>query len=106
MFKKILIVLELTIVAATSYAPTGWYWQHPLPTGNEYKDVHFIDSNNGFAVGEAGTIIHTEDGGENWSLIEKETTFGDIYSVFFINSTTGWICGEETMLYTNDRGQT
>jgi len=39
-----------------------WFWQNPLPQGNDLNDVDFIDEFNGIAVGKSGTIIHTTDG--------------------------------------------
>jgi photosystem II stability/assembly factor-like uncharacterized protein len=44
-------------------------WVDVTPSGYEnvqYNDVHFKDSNFGLTVGSEGTIISTNDGGENW----------------------------------------
>ncbi len=37
-------------------------------TGSSFpiSDVHFVDDNNGWAVGSLGTILATTDGGQNW----------------------------------------
>ena len=34
-----------------------WHWQNPLPQGNSLESVFFTDSNTGYAVGDAGTIL-------------------------------------------------
>jgi photosystem II stability/assembly factor-like uncharacterized protein len=36
-------------------------------------DVFFIDSNIGWAVGDAGAIFHTTNGGNNWHAQESKT---------------------------------
>jgi hypothetical protein len=37
----------------------NWIWQNPLPTGNHYTAVSFVDSDTGTAVGVEGTILRT-----------------------------------------------
>jgi photosystem II stability/assembly factor-like uncharacterized protein len=37
----------------------------PLPPGSRVTSVHFVDENNGYAIGP-GTLIRTTDGGETW----------------------------------------
>ena len=47
--------------------PQGWFWQNPLPTGNDLLNVNFISSTVGWAVGSYGTIIRTTNGGITWT---------------------------------------
>ena len=42
---------------------SGWFWQNPLPQENTLHSIHFTDANNGWAVGDNGTILHTTNGG-------------------------------------------
>ena len=49
-------------------------WQNPLPQGNTLTAVHFVNSNVGTAVGKFGTIMHTTDGGNTWTVQESGTT--------------------------------
>lgn len=35
--------------------------------GNALNAIHFIDTNIGYAVGAADTVVYTEDGGSNWT---------------------------------------
>ena len=35
----------------------NWCWQNPLPQGNTFHSVCFIDQNHGWAVGDHGTIF-------------------------------------------------
>jgi photosystem II stability/assembly factor-like uncharacterized protein len=67
-------------------------------------DARFIDNNNGWAVGEGGNILHTNDGGLNWIDQESGTT-ETLVSVFFIDSNLGWIVGEDgIILHTTNGG--
>jgi len=81
-----------------------WTWKNPLPQGNFLKDVHFIDSTNGIAVGERGTIIRTTDGGQSWT-ISHNTAIVDYASVDYSSANTGIIVGEDgVILHTIDGG--
>jgi len=80
-----------------------------LKTGYEDKTqlaaIYPIDFKNVWAVGTKGTIIHTTDGGINWTMINKGDK--DLKSVFFLNSNLGWIAGANGVIFkTIDGGQT
>ncbi len=58
---------------ALSKAPDGssssqWFWQNPLPQGNNLRGASFVDANIGTVVGDYGTIVRTTDGGNNWTV--------------------------------------
>ena len=38
-------------------ATCQWNWMNPLPQGNDLKDIRFLDSSTGYAVGDGGTIM-------------------------------------------------
>ena len=38
----------------------------------DFNDVYFVDANNGWIVGETGTIIHTDDGGKTWKSQDSD----------------------------------
>ncbi|MEE4260632.1 MAG: YCF48-related protein, partial [Bacteroidales bacterium] len=67
------------------------------------NDVTFIDSNNGWAVGDSGTILHTSDGGNNWEF-QESGTIADLNSVFFVDENYGWICGDSSIILHTDNG--
>jgi hypothetical protein len=57
-------------------------------------------------VGESGTIIHTDNAGENWETVSIGSTnlFLDVY---FINPDDGWIVGKYGKIWnTSDGGNT
>ena len=70
------------------------------------KSVHFTDSNNGWAVGTQGTILHTSNGGDSWARQTSGITL-DLNSVHFTDSRNGWAVGKSgTILHTSTGGTT
>ncbi len=45
-----------------------------------------------WSVGNTGKILKTTNGGTNWTTQSSGTT-NDLYSVYFVNETTGWAVG-------------
>src|SRR3972149_9046063 len=68
-----------------------WYQQNTGTTQNLYA-VHFTDANNGFAVGDSGTIIQTNDGGATWAN-QTSGTILMLRDIFFVSSRNGWAVG-------------
>ncbi len=100
---RVLITL-FVLLPLTLFSQEGWIWQNPLPQGNTLNDVYFVDSNTGWQVGEAGTILFTDDYGESWTRQVSGTT-DDILGVTFIDSNHGWAVGENGLiLHTNNGG--
>jgi photosystem II stability/assembly factor-like uncharacterized protein len=66
--------------------------QQESGTIQKLNSVDFIDADLGIVVGDSGTILHTEDGGENWLQSESGTT-QDLYSVCFINENNAVAVG-------------
>ncbi len=82
-----------------------WFWENPLPAGNDLNDVFMFDSSFGIAVGTFGTILKTSDGGENWTLIPTGRT-DEFKGVFLISSTEGFVTGSSgSILKTTDGGE-
>jgi photosystem II stability/assembly factor-like uncharacterized protein len=90
LFKLLKMFLLLSVSSTLLAQPYGVEWEIlSSPTENTLRRLHFIDSKTGWAVGAAGTIIHTTDGGENWVVQNSNvTTF--VTEVFFLNSNLGW----------------
>jgi photosystem II stability/assembly factor-like uncharacterized protein len=75
--------------------------------------VHFVDAEEGWAVGDDGVVWHTLDHGQSW---ERQPTGvrASLRAVHFVNLSTGWIAGREelphnggssgVLLYTRDGG--
>ena len=59
------------------------------PTNDVLRKLYFVDSNNGWAAGLSGTIIHTSNGGDLW-VLQNSTVTTPIVDIFFINNNLGW----------------
>lgn len=66
-----------------------------VPTRTVLTSVYFINEQKGWAVGHDGTILGTEDGGENWSM-QRETPGKDqvLLSVWFETPERGLAVGQ------------
>lgn len=67
-------------------------WQNPLPMGNTLLSVAFVDANTGWAVGVAGTILKTTDGGTTWTR-QTSGVLNWLQAVTFADANTGWAVG-------------
>lgn len=85
----------------------GASWQRlPVPTRGELIHLDFVDDDNGWIVGAAGTVLHTANGGQTWTAQRSGTT-STLYHVDFRNPRQGWAVGEHgTVLRTNNGGET
>lgn len=82
------------------------------------RAIHFIDNNTGFAAGgessctgtgctpPGGFILKTQDGGQTWKKVFTPSDKIEINSIYFINATTGFCAGVNTVFKTIDGGQT
>jgi photosystem II stability/assembly factor-like uncharacterized protein len=83
----------------------GQTWSGQIPAGSLLNSLWFTDPHHGWAVGCAGTILHTTDGGLNWQLQNSgvDTT---LYDVKFLDTLMGVASGVDAVLLTSDGGNT
>src|SRR5438552_18810283 len=68
----------------------GWCWSNPLPQGNHLHSAWGSASNDVWAVGEGGTILHWD--GRAWSASASGTGNG-LYRVWGSASNDVWTVG-------------
>jgi photosystem II stability/assembly factor-like uncharacterized protein len=116
--KKGWIVGERGIILHTDDGGKTWNKQTSNTTQSLMR-VFFTDGTKGFAVGGDGTIIRTENSGGSWEIIDLDWSsliseelmeLGvisiNLYDVFFLNDTLGWIVGDAgTVVGTVDGGK-
>ena len=97
----------------------GENWKKQNGSRQSLLSVFFIDENKGFTVGGDGTILRTEDAGMTWQsvnldwsmlipdeLLELGVVSINLYDIFFLTDTLGWIVGDSgTVLRTTDGGK-
>lgn len=80
----------------TTNGGNSWIKQINNVTTNKLNDVFFIDQNNGIIVGDNGTILKTNTGGEitgsQWS-VQSSSTSNDLRGVAFYDSTSAFAVG-------------
>ena len=76
-------------------------------SGRSIASVYFLDAAHAWAVGSAGSIYRTADGGETWERQLGEQQPNNFREVLFYDEKNGWIAGDSGVLWeTQDGGQT
>lgn len=75
--------------AAVSFLGGGWATLLPQPQGQVLNGIDFVDASTGWAVGNTGTILRSDDGGHTWTSQVAPTDF-DVQAVSFISDRVGW----------------
>ena len=57
------------------------------------RSVFFLDQNRGWAVGSKGTLLRTNDGGQNWQS-RGASTNDIVRDIFFVDEKNGWLVCE------------
>ena len=91
------MTLALAGVQATSASVrvplSGWNWGNPTPQGNDLKAIDFVGA-RGYAVGNAGTALRTDDGGLTWSGLATGTQ-GNLTKLQIVDAETLVILGAD-----------
>lgn len=69
---------------------SGWCWQNPQPYGTQLRDMQFTDAQNGWAVGDAGAMLRTRDGGRSWTDAFLPTR-DSLVALRFADPRHGWL---------------
>ena len=89
--RMLLFAALLSYEAKAQVGSSPFTFLNPSPMGITAQDVHFVDNNNGLAVGFAGGIAKTTDGGKTWSYgtylfpntagVRQKPTINDVHFV-------------------------
>jgi photosystem II stability/assembly factor-like uncharacterized protein len=83
----------------------GAAWEF-LSYNNTFYDVFFIDENTGWICGNAGTILLTDNAGEDWQTLQMPTEVA-LMEISFTDPLNGWAVGTDgTIISSYDGGQT
>lgn len=95
---KSIIASILMIWSFTGYCQQYWL-SVSSPVNKTLTRSFFIDTVNGWAAGDSGTIIHTSNSGVNWSKQSSGIGFINIDDIFFINQRLGWALANDFFYY-------
>lgn len=84
---------------ATTNGGATWTPQQSDGSGG-MRAVHFVDANNGWAVGRK--IHRTTNGGATWTV--QPTSQEWFRDVVFVNSSTGWVVGQNGVILKTTTG--
>jgi photosystem II stability/assembly factor-like uncharacterized protein len=87
----------------------GWCWQNAGASGHQVNDLFFVDAKTAWAVGEAGTILKSTDGGDSWTRVPAQSASltSSLTQVRFRDAANGLVVTNEgSLLMTADGGAT
>jgi photosystem II stability/assembly factor-like uncharacterized protein len=79
-------------VILTSAEGRDWR-QAKVPVDGPLTDVHFIDAQQGWAVGHGGVVLHSRDGGQAWQLLSRIEGAPVLLALWFENAMHGLAVG-------------
>jgi photosystem II stability/assembly factor-like uncharacterized protein len=98
----LLVAAPAATAAPVTVGHSGWDWSNPLPQGNSLRAVDFLGP-IGYAAGDYGTVLASDDGGESWrGLISGSTE--DLRSVEMVGVGSIVVAGECSLLRSDDSG--
>lgn len=82
------------------------YCSNPAAKGSgcNLNGVSFADANNGWAVGDYGTVWRTTNGGTSWTLQTFPSASRSLAAVSFFNTSVGVIVSDGYAYYTSNGG--
>jgi photosystem II stability/assembly factor-like uncharacterized protein len=98
-----LLIPPATAGAAVSVGHSGWTWGNPVPQGNTLRALEF-SGQRGYAAGQFGTLLRTDDGGATWVGIATGIT-SDLRRIRLISQDSIVIGGACTVRRSDDGGQ-
>jgi photosystem II stability/assembly factor-like uncharacterized protein len=94
---QLLILLFLSQICVN--AQGGWSWQHPLPQGNDLRDIFVLDENIIFTVGDRGTLLHSDNSGTDWEITHRlEDITENIVDIEFVSEQKGYLLANKHLL--------
>lgn len=90
--------------AAVQVGSSGWQWGNPLPQGNALRALALAGP-KGYAAGDFGTLLTTNDGGETWAGLPSGT-FSGLYEVQAVDADSMVAGGGCVARRSDDGGRT
>jgi photosystem II stability/assembly factor-like uncharacterized protein len=95
---NLIIIVFLLLNLCVYSQSTKWSWINPYPTGAQINQSCFLDEQNGFIIGQYGTLFHTTDGGSDWEQIDLDVNC-NLIKISFSDNLNGRILGSTNYGY-------
>ena len=102
-FNKIYAAIIISVMITAQSFAQNWQLQNSN-TSNQLKGIQMLSANEGWACGDAGTMVHTINAGTTWSLITL--TGADLHQVVFKDASTGIVVGDNGTVFVTTNGGT
>jgi len=89
--KKYILISIFFCTSTLLYSQNGWQILQ-TDTQHNLSDIHFINENTGWAVGDSGTILKTINGGKDW-VHQVSNTLKPLHAIIFSDSLNGSAVG-------------
>ena len=98
--------LVVILITVPFFLAGQWTLQHPMPVYYDLNSIAHVSDSMYVAVGNCGTIIKSEDGGNTWYIVDYEGD-DDLLCVEFPSPGNGWIIGRpDKLCHSEDEGDT
>jgi photosystem II stability/assembly factor-like uncharacterized protein len=98
------VIAAAVAQANVQVGSSGWQWGNPLPQGNTLRALSFAGT-RGYAAGDFGTLLRTDDGGATWTGLPAGT-FQSLSLVQAVDADTVIAGGGCVARRSDDGGQT
>jgi len=101
---KFISVLSLLLISLPINAQDGWFWQNPLPQGNNIYDIIFLNKDTVLATMEGGFLYQSTNRGLSWTTQDLGVN-ENLLSMYYLTEDLGWITTNGgSILNTTDGG--
>src|SRR5919197_426349 len=98
------VVVAWPAAASVTTPKSGWNWGDPLPQGSAIRVLTFTSS-RGYAAGDFGAVLRTDDGGATWSALRTGVT-ADLTDLTLITPDSLVVGGGCVLRRSDDGGRT
>ena len=99
----VIVAAAFSLAAVAVFAQQGWVATRIAPAKQELNTVFFLDSKRGWAGGDDGFLIRTEDGGVTWTS-QRVATTDAINDIYFRDKERGFLIAGNAIFRTEDEG--
>ncbi len=102
-FARIAVTIIISVMITSLTFAQNWYLQNSNQS-NQLKGIQMISPTEGWACGDAGSMLHTTNAGTTWSLLTL--TGADLHQIVFKDGSTGIVVGDNGTVFATTNGGT